>query len=138
MGRILGSPSSANGSGVLRAVLSGIEGPDHTLKMPRTVEQQFTAITRLVARDPVLSREIPDLTKLIRPVLADAQRKPYSITVADSQSPNPATVVLGRFDIEPLIVGMMAVLQLCKMFQKLNQARHSCGYLKQPPRTAFR
>jgi pimeloyl-ACP methyl ester carboxylesterase len=37
-----------HGDRILRGVLSGVEGPDHTLKMPRTVDEQLDAIGKLV------------------------------------------------------------------------------------------
>jgi pimeloyl-ACP methyl ester carboxylesterase len=96
-----------HGGGVLRAVLSGVEGPDHTLKMPRTVDEQFAAITRLVGDDPVLSRRVPDFAELVRRVLEAAERRPFTIQVTEMASGEQMTVVLGRFDLEQAIVGMI-------------------------------
>jgi pimeloyl-ACP methyl ester carboxylesterase len=96
-----------HGAGVLRAVLSGIEGPDHTLKMPRTVDEQFGAIARLIAADPALVRRVPDLTELVRRVLTAAEQTPFAIPVADTASVKETTVVLGRLDLEQAIVAMI-------------------------------
>ncbi|HMF75911.1 MAG TPA: alpha/beta hydrolase [Bryobacteraceae bacterium] len=96
-----------HGPSVLLAVFSGVEGPDQTLKMPRTVEAQLTAIGRLIARSPVLSPRVPNLANLVRRVLVDAERTPFVVPMADAELPERARVVLGRFDMEQLVVGMI-------------------------------
>ena len=91
--------------GVLRALFSGIEGPDQTLKLPRTVDEQFAAIGRLIARSPLISRRVPSLTRLVQSVLINAERTLFVILVADALPPEGTKLVLGRFDMEQVVVG---------------------------------
>jgi len=96
-----------HGDQILQAVLSGIEGPDQTLKMPRTVDEQLDAIGKLVATDPALSRQVPDLPGVAKRVLEVAERRPLTIWIADPKSIEAGKVVLGRFDLEQLVIGMI-------------------------------
>jgi len=96
-----------HGNHIFRAVLSGIEGPDQTLKLPSAVDEQLSAIGRLVGSDPVLARQIPDLVGLAKRVLAAAERTPFIISILDAESKPTAKVVLGRFDLEQQVIGMV-------------------------------
>ena len=96
-----------HGNHIFRAVLSGIEGPDQTLKLPSTVDEQLNAISRLVGSDPALARQIPNLAELAKRVLAAAERTPFTISIVDAKSKQTAKVVLGRFDLEQQVIGMM-------------------------------
>jgi pimeloyl-ACP methyl ester carboxylesterase len=50
-----------HGANVDRAVLAGVEGPDQALKLPSTAERHLRAVSKLVAKDPTLRHEVPDL-----------------------------------------------------------------------------
>jgi len=62
-----------HGDAIDRAILAGVEGPDSTLKYPRTEERQLDTLTKLIAVDPVLRVQIPDLRRLLRRALQSAQ-----------------------------------------------------------------
>jgi pimeloyl-ACP methyl ester carboxylesterase len=96
-----------HGEHIHRAVLAGVEGPDHTLKLPSAAEQQLDVLGKLVASDPDLSRDIPDLVSLVRRVFATAERKPFTIVVIDPESKKTTTVTLGRFDLEQTVISML-------------------------------
>jgi pimeloyl-ACP methyl ester carboxylesterase len=95
------------GASVDRAVLAGIEGPDDALKLPSTAEHQLRKLASLVAVDPVLSREIPDFRALLTRVLVAAKVKPLTIPFGDSKSKTTVSAVLGRFDLEQLVIRML-------------------------------
>lgn len=60
---------------VSRVVLAGVEGPDHTLKLPSTYDAQ---LARLAARAPAAS---PDLVGLTRQVLARLEATPVTVSI---------------------------------------------------------
>jgi pimeloyl-ACP methyl ester carboxylesterase len=80
-----------DGAGVARAVLAGVEGPDHNWKLPSTGEEQLDALASLVRADSVLSRELPDLKKTLQEVLARADQQPWQVEV---NSPGGGTTQL--------------------------------------------
>jgi pimeloyl-ACP methyl ester carboxylesterase len=96
-----------HGTDIDRAVLAGVEGPDDTLKLPGTAAQQLQAVTKLVAGDPSLSREIPNLGHLLTRLLAAAQTRPLVVPLRNSKSRTAVRVMLGRFDLEQLVIGML-------------------------------
>ncbi len=75
--------------------------------MPRIVDEQLTAITRLIADDPLPSRRVANLAALARRVVAAAEEHPFAIQVSEAASGEQKTVVLDRFDLEQAIVGMI-------------------------------
>jgi pimeloyl-ACP methyl ester carboxylesterase len=89
-----------------RAVLSGVEGPDHTLKLPSTTARQLKVLAKLVAADPAIRRDIGNFGGLVARVLRTAQQKPFDIPVGGTQSTSSQSVKLGRFDLEQLIMAM--------------------------------
>ena len=80
-------------------MLAGVEGPDDALKLPSTAERQLRMLAKLVADDPTLGSEIPDLRALVTRILAAAQARPLIIPFTDAQSKRTVQVTLGRFDL---------------------------------------
>jgi hypothetical protein len=70
-----------HGDVVERAVLSVVEGPDHTLKLPSTTARQLKLLAKLVAADPAIQQEIGNFGGLVARVLRAAQQKPFVFSV---------------------------------------------------------
>ncbi len=68
---------------VASAVLVGVEGPDHTFKLPHAMDAQFERLALLAARDPEVSRLEPDLVALLDRVLEKLARAPLVVRVND-------------------------------------------------------
>ena len=49
---------------VEKAILVGTEGPNHTYKLPSTMDSQFRKISVLANQDPSVNQEVPDLMAL--------------------------------------------------------------------------
>lgn len=88
-----------HGEHVTRALLSRVEGPDHTWKLPSTVQQKLEALSAIVAADPGVGKDMPDLTGSIRALLDDLAKKPKTVTVR-AGSPDEATITLGPYDLQ--------------------------------------
>lgn len=89
-----------HGAKVDRIVMNGVEGPDHTLKLPSNIQKQLENIGRLVAADPRMRTIIPDFVGLVRFVLARLEQAPVQAEVTDPASGKPVKVVLSRFDLQ--------------------------------------
>jgi pimeloyl-ACP methyl ester carboxylesterase len=85
---------------VERMVLAGIEGPDHTYKLPSDQQRQLERIAEWVKSDPEVSRAIPDFVGLVREVLARVERSPVTteVTVLGKSQKMPLTI--SRWDLE--------------------------------------
>lgn len=89
-----------HGEHVDRVVLSGAEGPDHTLKLPSTVQQHLEMVAEMVDKDPELSKHIPDFMALVRTLLDQLEAKPVTVKLSAGRS-----VTLGRLDLAMFIAG---------------------------------
>lgn len=83
-----------HGAHVQRAILSGPEGPDHTYKLPSTLERHLDHLAALAAASPALDGRVPDLKGLMRAAHERLEREPAAVEVDGRR------VVVGRFDAE--------------------------------------
>ena len=83
---------------VHRAVLAGVEGPDHTFILPGAQEEHLEFLAALARKHPVRAR-VPDLVTLVDSVMSRLEREPVPVEVPRNEGP-PDTVVLGRFDAQ--------------------------------------
>lgn len=71
---------------VLRAVLAGVEGPDHTVKLPGQFDEQLTRLESLLA--PRSPGESEALRPRIRTVLERLESDPVTVRVVDVEGPD--------------------------------------------------
>ncbi len=64
-----------------RVVLIGTEGPDHTQKLPSTLDMQLRKISALASQDPAINRDVPDMLALLQRVLKKLEANPVEVTV---------------------------------------------------------
>lgn len=83
---------------VSRAVLIGIEGPDHTVKLPLTMDVQFARLSRMAAADPAIAGTIPDLEALLDRVDATLARAPMRVTIPGPDG-RPNEIPVGPFGL---------------------------------------
>ena len=57
-----------HGEHVEKAILMGVEGLNHTFKLPSDLDRHFEKIRQLVAQDASLSEDIPNLVDLYQKV----------------------------------------------------------------------
>ena len=69
----------------------GVEGPDHTWKLPSGMDTQFRKLALLAAADSAVGRDVPDLGALLDRVDAKLAANPMVVRV-----PDPAGVELER------------------------------------------
>lgn len=84
------------------AVLSGVEGPDHTWKLPLMLDVQLEKLSLLVARDERVGPQVPDLVALLRRVLARLEREPVLVTIHDGEG-NRYDLPIGPFGLKMIL-----------------------------------
>jgi pimeloyl-ACP methyl ester carboxylesterase len=85
-----------------RAILAGIEGPAHTIKLPGNIQKHLEHIDRLVKADANLSKEIPSFLELVKSVLERVEREPVVVELTDPNTKQATRVVLNKFAIQLL------------------------------------
>ena len=88
---------------VERLVLAGVEGPDHTYKLPSDQDQQLERIAEWVRSDPVVGAAIPDFVALVRDVLARVEREPVVVEFTPFGSEKKQKVAIGKWDLQQIV-----------------------------------
>jgi pimeloyl-ACP methyl ester carboxylesterase len=83
---------------VERAVLTKVEGPDHSFKLPTTVQRHLENLSEMVAADDQLGEAIPDLVGLTRGLIEQLDEEP--VTVDLDHEGEDLTITLGSFDLK--------------------------------------
>lgn len=109
-------------SSIHRAVLAGVEGPDHTLKLPSYGQSILEKIDRLVKADPELSQRIPDFLALMKQVLERLDRQPLTVGVNDLQAGKQVQVTVGKFDLQYMTAQSLGSRHAMRMLPKLFEA----------------
>ncbi|MDX1578438.1 MAG: alpha/beta hydrolase, partial [Gemmatimonadota bacterium] len=91
-----------HGERVAGAILAATEGPDHTYKLPLTMDTQIEKIARAVAADPRIARDVPDFTALLDRALARLERDPLEVEVRDPTG-EPLRLRVGSFGLRWLL-----------------------------------
>ncbi|MEM6676213.1 MAG: alpha/beta fold hydrolase, partial [Planctomycetota bacterium] len=90
-----------HGEHVERAVLSKVEGPDDTFKLPSLVQKRLDHVAALIAADPELGERFPDFVGSIRTLLERLAAEPVTVpTVLDGEE---VEVVVGPLDVQVLL-----------------------------------
>ncbi|MCI0389458.1 MAG: alpha/beta hydrolase [Acidobacteria bacterium] len=89
-----------------RAILAGIEGPAHTIKLPSNVQQHLINLDKLVKADPNLSKDIPDLLGLMKTVLDRVEREPVTVEVTRPATQQKVKVTINKFILQYLTTNL--------------------------------
>jgi pimeloyl-ACP methyl ester carboxylesterase len=87
-----------------RVILAGVEGPDHTVKLPSNIQTHLAHIDRLVKADPTLSKEIPDFLGLMKSVLDRVEREPVTVEVTPPGTQQTVKVTINKLVLQNLIL----------------------------------
>jgi pimeloyl-ACP methyl ester carboxylesterase len=90
-----------HGDHLAGAVLIGTEGPDDTLKPPLNGDKQIENIAKEVAKDPDLSKKIPDFKALVKACMDKLEKEPVTVTLKTGQGDKPFKV--GKYGLQHLI-----------------------------------
>ena len=92
-----------HGQHIERAILAGIEGPDHTTKLPSNYRKHLEVVNHLVKADAELSKTIPDFGELVKSVVTKLDREPATIDVTDPATKKKVKVVISGFLFRQLL-----------------------------------
>ncbi len=82
-------------------VLSSIEGPDHTLKLPSQIDAGLASLGIMLQSDTFYARELPDLPGAVRTLIERLRRAPVQVTI------DGHTVELGAWDLRKHVADAM-------------------------------
>ena len=91
----------AYGNRVESAVMLGTEGPDHTYKLPWTMDTQFRKLAMLAAADSRIAKQVPDLLALYDRVIARLEREPMVVSVPTDK--DMLRVPIGAFGLRLIL-----------------------------------
>lgn len=89
-----------------RAVLSKVEGPDATWKLPSQVQRRLEQVDELVRADPVWSRELPSFVDAVRALLERLADEPARVPFPDEDG-QPIELVIGAHDVRTALAGAL-------------------------------
>ncbi len=92
---------------VARAVLNGLEGPDHTYDMPGDVLKGLERIAAAAEAAPELADRMPEggLLAAYRELIAQVERQPEVITVNHPETGDPRKVSFDADDVRGMVMG---------------------------------
>ena len=90
------------GEHIDRAVLTSLEGPNHTIKLPSVVQGHLEVLDDMVKADSELSQYVPDFIGLVRAVLDSLSERPVTVEVTDPETGERLPVTVGRLDLQLL------------------------------------
>lgn len=97
-----------HGDRVERAVLASVEGPGDHDTMPWILDLQLKKIARLVAADPAVGKDFPDLVSLFQTDIRKLQTHPATLTITKHATQKPIQVTVGPVALEFMVEQMLA------------------------------
>lgn len=88
---------------ISRAILAGTEGPDHTYKLPGSIQQHLEDLSRVVAADSAIGKQVPDLTVLMKQIFDTLDRAPARVTITDPLTKQPVTVIVNKYVMQRIV-----------------------------------
>jgi pimeloyl-ACP methyl ester carboxylesterase len=91
---------------VHKAVLAGVEGPTHTLKLPSNLDRILARADSLVRLDPEARAIAPDIVGSMRAIMERLEREPAYVQIPGPGG-DPVTVALSKFDVQDAFAGLL-------------------------------
>ncbi|MEM6377622.1 MAG: alpha/beta hydrolase [Bacteroidota bacterium] len=88
---------------VANAILVGVEGPNHTYKLPLSMDQQFRKIALMAQQDPAISKEVPDLEALYKRVIKKLEQNPIELSFTSPLTGQPMPMKIGPFGLRVIM-----------------------------------
>ncbi len=84
-------------------VVIGVEGLDHTYKLPQSLDTQFSKLALLVEQDPNLEMTAAEFSALLTQVFEKLDETPMSVSVSHPQTGEELEMPVGRFALQLLL-----------------------------------
>jgi pimeloyl-ACP methyl ester carboxylesterase len=85
-----------------RVILAGVEGLEHTIKLPNNIQKHLENLDRLAKADAELSKEIPSFLDLMKRVLEKLEREPVVTEATDPRTKQKVKVTINKFALQIL------------------------------------
>lgn len=82
-----------------RAILAGVEGPDHTFMLPSAQQRHLEFLAAASRKQPVTAY-VPDLLDTMASVFRRLALEPATVLVPGRDDARPDTVLVGAFDVQ--------------------------------------
>ena len=92
---------------VERAILAGVEGPNHTYKLPERVDSVLARVAAMVAADSQAQRAAPNFLDDLKTLLARLEAEPARIAVEHPRTGETHSVVVGASDLRRAVFGSL-------------------------------
>ena len=113
-----------HGDAVERAALASVEGPGDHGTMPSVFDLQLKKISRLVASNTAIGKDVPDLVALFQHDAERLDRQPATITATRQKTKQPVSLTAGgialRFIVERMLPNGRAVAKLPALLESVN------------------
>ncbi len=91
-----------------KAVLSGIEGLDQTVKRPALTDKMFAHVQDLIDADPAAKAAYPDVAAMMRRVTAKLNAQPATVTFTPQGATAPVTITFDGYPLQLITAGSIA------------------------------
>lgn len=88
---------------ISRAMLAGIEGPDHTYKMPGNIQKHLEDLAALIKSDPEIGKDIPDFLGLMKSVFDRLDAQPETVEITDPRTKLKVRVIVNKFVMQYIV-----------------------------------
>jgi pimeloyl-ACP methyl ester carboxylesterase len=88
---------------ISRAILAGIEGPDHTYKLPSNIQKHLEDLAAVIKADPQIGKDIPDFLSLMKSVFDRLDAEPQTVEITDSRTRQKVRVVVNKFVMQYIV-----------------------------------
>ncbi|HKY41735.1 MAG TPA: alpha/beta hydrolase [Pyrinomonadaceae bacterium] len=86
-----------------RAILAGIEGPDHTYKLPSNIQKHLEDLAAIIKADPEIGKEIPDFLGLMKSVFDRLDAQPETVEIVDPRTKQNVKVIVNKFVMQFIV-----------------------------------
>jgi len=88
---------------ISRAILAGIEGPDHTYKLPSNIQQHLEDLAAVIKADPQIGKDIPDFLGLMKSVFDQLDAQPQTVEITDPRTKQKVRVIVNKFVMQYIV-----------------------------------
>ncbi|HEU4710976.1 MAG TPA: alpha/beta hydrolase [Pyrinomonadaceae bacterium] len=109
---------------ISRAMLAGVEGPDHTYKLPGNVQKHLEDLAAVIKADPQIGKEIPDFLGLMKSVFDRLDAKPEVVEITDQRTKQKVRVTVNKFVLQYIVannIGTTATATFPALFYRASK-----------------
>ena len=107
-----------------RAILAGIEGPDHTYKLPGNIQKHLEDLAAVIKADPEIGKDVPDFLGLMKSVFDRLDAQPEAVEIVDSRTKQKVKVTVNKFVMQFIVannIGTTVTERLPALFYRASK-----------------